>query len=166
MSGGACADSRDECSAMTLTSVLCHVTQSIHGVVRGISEHWQHAVTSGASGRVAFVPSPEWGQYSDDTQMTRELASTIATRAMFRPECFAQRMLALFRRHALYGAGSTTSAALRLFEAGEHWSLISGANGRPSNGSAMRTGGVGSSLRFCCSRYAVDVTSVPCVCQL
>jgi ADP-ribosylglycohydrolase len=86
-----------------------------------------------------------FGQYSDDTQLARELlASVVDGGGCWRAERFATRLGELFQRGADVGAGpGTRTAALRI-AAGESWVSAGTPSPYAGNGSAMRVGPLGA----------------------
>src|SRR6476619_1426866 len=75
-------------------------------------------------GRAGQRSSPHYpfGQYSDDTQLARELLLSFRERRLWDPEDYAHRLAQLFGQARDVGAGSgTRSAALRIHQ-GLHWS--------------------------------------------
>jgi ADP-ribosylglycohydrolase len=98
-------------------------------------------------GEVA-VRNPEgfrFGQYSDDTQLARELlASLVDGGGRWKPEIFAARLADLFRRGADVGAGPGTRGAALRIAAGESWATAGTAAPYAGNGSAMRVGPLGA----------------------
>jgi ADP-ribosylglycohydrolase len=88
-------------------------------------------------------PSYPFGQYSDDTQLARELLRSFQERRGWDPSAFASRVAQLFRDRRDVGAGKgTRSAALRLLM-GVPWSESGTAAPYAGNGSAMRAGPLG-----------------------
>jgi poly(ADP-ribose) glycohydrolase ARH3 len=92
-------------------------------------------------------PHFPFGQYTDDTQLTRELLLSFREAGGWEPAAFARRIAALFRDFRAVGAGpGTRSAAVRL-STGVPWEVA----GRPApyagNGSAMRAAPVGILFR-------------------
>jgi ADP-ribosylglycohydrolase len=84
-----------------------------------------------------------FGQYSDDTQLARELLCSYRDRGGWDPSAFAHRLAELFRRGRDVGAGQgTRSAALRL-AAGVPWSESGTPAPYAGNGSAIRAGQLG-----------------------
>lgn len=65
-----------------------------------------------------------FGQYSDDTQLARELLRSYAERGAFEPEDYARRIARMFAEERVVGGGRSTREAA-------------------GNGSAMRAGAVG-----------------------
>jgi ADP-ribosylglycohydrolase len=88
-------------------------------------------------------PHFPFGQYSDDTQLARELLRSFREAGGWDPAAFADRLAQLFRDHKDVGAGwGTRSAALRLLM-GVPW-LESGTPAPyAGNGSVMRAGPLG-----------------------
>jgi ADP-ribosylglycohydrolase len=84
-----------------------------------------------------------FGQYSDDTQLSRELLRSYLERGRWDPSAFALRIAELFRERRDVGAGQgTRSAAFRLL-GGVHWSESGTPPPYAGNGSAMRAGQLG-----------------------
>jgi poly(ADP-ribose) glycohydrolase ARH3 len=88
-------------------------------------------------------PQFPFGQYTDDTQLARELLRSFRERAGWDPAGFAARLAALFRDGRDVGSGrGTRSAALRLL-AGIPWDRSGTPAPYAGNGSAMRAGPLG-----------------------
>ncbi len=85
-----------------------------------------------------------FGQYSDDTQLARELlASLLDTGGVWDAAVFAGRIARLFERGADVGAGpGTRTAALRI-AAGTPWTEAGTPAPYAGNGTAMRAGPLG-----------------------
>jgi ADP-ribosylglycohydrolase len=97
------------------------------------------------AGRAGQRAHPEFpfGQYTDDTQLSRELLRSFRERCGWNPADFAARLAELFRLERDVGAGhGTRSAALRLL-AGISWSESGTPAPYAGNGSAMRAGPLG-----------------------
>jgi ADP-ribosylglycohydrolase len=97
------------------------------------------------AGRAAERPSPHFpfGQYTDDTQLARELLRSYRDQGGWDPAGFAVRLAQLFSDRRDVGAGpGTRSAALRLLE-GVPWSESGTPAPYAGNGSAMRAGPLG-----------------------
>ena len=108
-------------------------------VAREYVDQWLRA---GRAGERAHPRFP-FGQYTDDTQLSRELLQSFRERGRWDPAAFSVRLAELFRERRDVGAGrGTRAAALRLL-AGVPWD----ASGTPApyagNGSAMRAGPLG-----------------------
>jgi ADP-ribosylglycohydrolase len=97
------------------------------------------------AGRAGDLAHPDFpfGQYSDDTQLARELLLSVVDAGGWSPEAFARRLAALFERGEDVGAGPGTRAAAARLAAGTHWSLAGTPAPYAGNGSAMRAGPVG-----------------------
>jgi ADP-ribosylglycohydrolase len=84
-----------------------------------------------------------FGQYSDDTQLARELGLSLVACGGWDPNDFAQRVGRLFAENIIVGRGQATQAAAHRILAGTPW----GEAGEPSpsagNGAAMRAAPVG-----------------------
>ena len=88
-------------------------------------------------------PQYPFGQYSDDTQLARELLRSFQDAGRWDPPRFAARLAELFRDRRDVGAGQgTRSAALRLLM-GVSWSEAGTAPPYAGNGAAMRAGPLG-----------------------
>lgn len=84
-----------------------------------------------------------FGQYTDDTQLTRELVLSILDEGAFAPEAFARRVASIFADDKVVGAGGATrEAALRL-NAGVPWEQAGTPLPRAGNGAAMRAAPIG-----------------------
>jgi ADP-ribosylglycohydrolase len=84
-----------------------------------------------------------FGQYSDDTQLVRELLLVFRQAGCFDPELFAARIAELFRRGADVGAGPGTRAAAHRLLGGVPWSEAATPAPYAGNGAAMRAGPIG-----------------------
>jgi ADP-ribosylglycohydrolase len=88
-----------------------------------------------------------FGQYSDDTQLARELLRSFQDRQGWDPAAFATRLAQLFRDRLDVGAGEgTRAAALRLLM-GVPWPESGTPAPYAGNGSAMRAGPLGLLFR-------------------
>lgn len=83
------------------------------------------------------------GQYSDDSQLARELIrSTVAGRG-FDPEDYARRVAALFAEGRVVGGGWATAQAAERLASGVSWRQSGTPAPNAGNGSAMRAGPIG-----------------------
>jgi ADP-ribosylglycohydrolase len=108
-------------------------------VARVYVEEWLRA------GRAGEWPHPQFpfGQYSDDTQLARELLRSFSDARGWQPPVFAARLAELFRERRDVGAGrGTRSAALRLLM-GVPWHESGTPAPYAGNGAAMRAGPLG-----------------------
>lgn len=97
------------------------------------------------TGRAAEWPHPRFpfGQYSDDTQLARELLRSFQDAGGWDPAAFAVRVSRLFGDRRDVGAGrGTRSAALRLLM-GVPWHQSGTPAPYAGNGAAMRVGPLG-----------------------
>jgi ADP-ribosylglycohydrolase len=84
-----------------------------------------------------------FGQYSDDTQLARELLLSFLDAGNWSPPAFAARIAGLFRDNRDVGAGSGTRAAAHRLQAGVPWDAAGTPSPYAGNGSAMRAGVLG-----------------------
>jgi ADP-ribosylglycohydrolase len=88
-------------------------------------------------------PGYPFGQYSDDTQLARELLRSFLERGRWDPGAFAGRLAQLFRDRRDVGAGRGTRAAAFRLLMGVPWSESGTPAPYAGNGSAMRVGPLG-----------------------
>lgn len=100
--------------------------------------------------RLADVRAPRrgrgrfpFGQYSDDTQLARELLRSYAACADFDPEDYARRIAELFADNQVVGGGQSTREAAGRLSSGAPWDKAGAPPPSAGNGSAMRAGPVG-----------------------
>jgi ADP-ribosylglycohydrolase len=84
-----------------------------------------------------------FGQYSDDTQLARELLLSFLEAGGWSPPTFAARIASLFRDNKDVGAGPGTRAAAQRLDAGVPWDAAGTPAPYAGNGSAMRAGALG-----------------------
>lgn len=83
------------------------------------------------------------GQYTDDSQLARELMISYATCGGFDPKDYARRICEIFAEHKVVGGGiATLQAALRL-KSGIPWTESGEPPPSAGNGTAMRAAPVG-----------------------
>jgi ADP-ribosylglycohydrolase len=88
-------------------------------------------------------PQYPFGQYTDDTQLARELLRSFEQARGWDPAVFAERIAELFRERREVGAGrGTRTAALRLLQ-GVPWQESGTPAPYAGNGAAMRAGPLG-----------------------
>ena len=97
---------------------------------------------AGMAGRRGRPPY-SFGQYTDDTQLTRELLASIVCRGTFDPDDYGRRIAALFSEDRIVGRGRTTEKAARLLMEGASWDEAGTPAPAAGNGSAMRAGPIG-----------------------
>ena len=93
----------------------------------------------GQCGRVGFA----FGQYSDDSQLARELLESYVSVGFFEAEDYARRIAAIFRESRIVGRGQATENAARRLQANIHWMDAGEPAPSAGNGSAMRAGPIG-----------------------
>jgi ADP-ribosylglycohydrolase len=103
------------------------------------------------AGRVGLRTHPDFpfGQYSDDTQLARELLLSIRDAGRFDPAGFGRRLADLFTRSRDVGAGPGSRAAAFRLAAGASWSDAGTPAPYAGNGSAMRAAPLGLVFRDC-----------------
>jgi len=84
-----------------------------------------------------------FGQYTDDTQLTRELMLSLIDEGDWNPEDFADRIARIFAREGVVGyGGATMQAAVKLIDGGS-WKESGTPPPRAGNGAAMRASPMG-----------------------
>jgi len=83
------------------------------------------------------------GQYSDDTQLARELLQSYAERGRFDPEDYARRIAAIYSEGRIVGRGKATEEAAKRLARGVPWNEAGTPPPSAGNGSAMRAGPIG-----------------------
>ena len=78
------------------------------------------------------------GQYSDDTQLARELAASLVERGGFEPADYARRIAAIFAERRIVGHGPSTEAAAQRLALGVPWHAAGMPGPVAGNGGAMR----------------------------
>ena len=84
-----------------------------------------------------------FGQYTDDSQLARELMVSYATLGRFDPSDYARRIRAIFAENRIVGRGWATQAAAERLMAGVLWEEAGTPPPNAGNGTAMRAGPVG-----------------------
>lgn len=84
-----------------------------------------------------------FGQYSDDTQLARELLASVLDAGGWQPETFAARIANLFQTGRVVGAGPGSRGAALRIAAGTPWQQAASPAPYAGNGSAMRVGPLG-----------------------
>lgn len=84
-----------------------------------------------------------FGQYTDDSQLARELMVSYAALGRFDPADYAARIRAIFAENRIVGRGMATDAAARRLMAGVPWQEAGTPPPYAGNGTAMRAGPVG-----------------------
>ena len=94
---------------------------------------------AGVIGRGSF----QFGQYTDDTQLARELLQSYLSCGRFDPADYANRIAAIFTENRIVGKGRATEAAALRIAQGVPWQQAGTPPPSAGNGSAMRAGPVG-----------------------
>src|SRR5688500_4953632 len=68
------------------------------------------------------APFP-FGQYTDDTQLARELLESVVEAGRFDPAAYARRVAAIFVERRIVGRGRATEEAAHRLAAGVPWQL-------------------------------------------
>lgn len=85
----------------------------------------------------------EIGQYTDDTQLARELARSLVERGRLDPADYAARVAALFTEDRIVGRGRATASAAYRIARGVPWQDAGAPAPAAGNGSAMRAAPIG-----------------------
>lgn len=85
----------------------------------------------------------EFGQYTDDTQLMRELAISLVEKESFDPAHFARRLAHLFRDTIVVGYGRATKQSVDRLLRGTPWTKSGSLPPSAGNGSAMRVAPIG-----------------------
>ncbi len=96
----------------------------------------------GRAGEVGRAPFA-FGQYTDDSQLARELIESYVAAAGFDPADYARRIAAIFTQGRIVGRGRATEAAALRLAKGVPWDRAGTPPPNAGNGSAMRAGPVG-----------------------
>ncbi len=94
---------------------------------------------AGEKGRGGF----SFGQYTDDSQLARELLQSYVVCGEFDVEDYARRIAAIFEEQRIVGRGMATTRAARRLIRGASWKESGTPPPSAGNGSAMRAGPVG-----------------------
>jgi ADP-ribosylglycohydrolase len=84
-----------------------------------------------------------FGQYTDDSQLARELLESYTLVRGFAPVDYGRRIAALFAEGRIVGQGRATTLAAERLQDGVSWDEAGTPPPRAGNGSAMRAGPVG-----------------------
>lgn len=94
----------------------------------------------GLAPRIRRTPY-RFGQYTDDTQLARELLLSYVRNGRFDPADYANRIADIFAEGRVVGGGHTTKEAALRLAAGVAWNQAGAL--APTNGSAMRAAPIG-----------------------
>ncbi len=102
----------------------------------------EEVLRSGGAGDAQRTPFPV-GQYTDDSQLARELIESYVACSGFDPADYARRIAAIFAEGRIVGRGRATDAAASRLADGVAWEKAGTPAPNAGNGSAMRAGPVG-----------------------
>jgi ADP-ribosylglycohydrolase len=105
-------------------------------------EYVEGPLKAGRLGEYGRAPFP-LGQYSDDSQLARELLQSYAERGRFDPRDYARRIAMIFVENRIVGRGRATEQAAWRLAAGVPWEEAGTPSPSAGNGSAMRAGPIG-----------------------
>ncbi|MFQ5954267.1 MAG: ADP-ribosylglycohydrolase family protein [Kiloniellales bacterium] len=115
----------------------------VEGYPPEVCRHYVDTVLrAGKAGEHARAPFL-FGQYSDDSQLAREMLSSFVACGRFEPADYAARIAAIFAEDRIVGRGRATEAAARRLAAGVPWQEAGTPPPQAGNGSAMRAGAAG-----------------------
>ena len=83
------------------------------------------------------------GQYTDDSQLARELMQSYVQLGRFDPSDYAERIAAIFREDRIVGRGRATEEAAQRLNQGVPWTEAGTPPPSAGNGSAMRAAPIG-----------------------
>jgi ADP-ribosylglycohydrolase len=106
-------------------------------------EGWLRAGRAGEWSHREFA----FGQYTDDTQLARELLRSFRHAGGWDPAAFAARLAALFHENRDVGAGPGSRSAAQRLLSGVPWNESGTPSPYAGNGAAMRAGPLGILLR-------------------
>lgn len=93
----------------------------------------------GESGRGLFP----FGQYTDDSQLARELLQSYFSCKRFDPQDYADHIAVIFKEERIVGRGRATDEAAQRLAQGVPWEKAGTPPPSAGNGSAMRAGPIG-----------------------
>jgi ADP-ribosylglycohydrolase len=88
-------------------------------------------------------PDHPFGQYTDDSQLSRELIQSFVACRSFRPEDYAQRIAALYSEGRVVGSSRATTQVAQRLAQGTPWNQAGTPPPYARNGSAMRAAPIG-----------------------
>lgn len=97
---------------------------------------------TGKAGELGRFPFP-FGQYSDDSQLARELIESYVELRRFEPGDYAERIRRIFSEKRIVGFGYSTKEAAKKLASGASWEESGALPPSAGNGSAMRAAPVG-----------------------
>jgi ADP-ribosylglycohydrolase len=97
---------------------------------------------AGKAGRIGRPPFP-FGQYTDDSQLARELLLSLVERRGFDPDDYARRLALIFAADRVVGRGRATEEAAQRLARGVPWDQAGTPAPSAGNGGAMRAAPAG-----------------------
>lgn len=94
------------------------------------------------AGEFGRFPFP-FGQYSDDSQLARELIESYVAKSYFDPADYAERICRIFSEKRIVGFGYTTKESAKRLGLGIRWDEAGAPPPAAGNGSAMRAAPIG-----------------------
>ena len=116
-------------------------------VVEGYSrevcqEYVEEILLTDKAGTIGRSPHA-FGQYTDDSQLTRELMESYVGCRGFDPGDYGRRIATLFSEQRVVGRGRATTEAAARLSRGEHWTRAGVPAPYAGNGAAMRAAPIG-----------------------
>jgi ADP-ribosylglycohydrolase len=135
---------RDQFSGCLIGQCLADATGFVveNFSAKACKRYIEDYLKTGRVGEFGRFPFP-FGQYSDDSQLARELIQSYVTCKKFDPADYAERLKLIFAEKRIVGFGySTKEAVKRLFQ-GISWEESGAPPPAAGNGSAMRAAPIG-----------------------
>ncbi len=114
----------------------------VEGSSPGTCAEYVRTLDAGEPPRIGRGEYP-FGQYTDDTQMARELLESLVQTGGFEPTDYAARVARLFTEGRIVGRGRATEEAAHRLAAGVAWHDAGTPSPAAGNGSAMRAAPIG-----------------------
>jgi len=89
------------------------------------------------------IDALEWGQYSDDSQLARELLLSYVSKGMFDQKDYARRIMVIFDKGRVVGGGFASARAARRLAEGTRLDEVGEPAPYAGNGTAMRAAPIG-----------------------
>lgn len=107
-----------------------------------VCQEYVEALRQGSIGTRSHPDYP-FGQYTDDSQLARELIQSFVACRSFRPEDYAQRIAALYTEGRVIGSSRATTQVAQRLAQGTPWNQAGTPPPYARNGSAMRAAPIG-----------------------
>ncbi len=115
----------------------------VEGQPREVCEDYVASILGSDLAGLRGRGSLPFGQYTDDSQLARELLDSLVTRGGMDPPDYARRIAAIFRDGRIVGRGAATEKAAQRLIAGVPWEQSGTAAPSAGNGTAMRAAPIG-----------------------